>query len=100
MLRAIVDRLIGKLQFSDGTCTKNNADKKGMEEKFSPKQHESTHEKKVKSNSMESPDDWEDPQAFVVALEKFEAWIFSRIIESVWWQVHLSCFKSIPHLLL
>ncbi|KAM7259293.1 hypothetical protein ACFE04_015034 [Oxalis oulophora] len=31
-------------------------------------------------------DEWEDPQTFLVALEKFEAWIFSRVVESVWWQ--------------
>ncbi|CAM8940439.1 unnamed protein product [Rhodiola kirilowii] len=31
-------------------------------------------------------DDWEDPKAFNYALEKFEAWIFTRIVESVWWQ--------------
>ncbi|CAH8332508.1 unnamed protein product [Eruca vesicaria subsp. sativa] len=31
-------------------------------------------------------DEWEDPQAFLAALEKFEYWIFSRIVKSVWWQ--------------
>ena len=30
---------------------------------------------------------WEDPHTFLIALEKVEAWIFSRIVESVWWQV-------------
>ncbi|KAL4387297.1 hypothetical protein GQ457_09G009140 [Hibiscus cannabinus] len=30
--------------------------------------------------------DWDTPAAFTSALEKVEAWIFSRIIESVWWQ--------------
>ncbi|KAK8522577.1 hypothetical protein V6N12_056282 [Hibiscus sabdariffa] len=34
----------------------------------------------------DSLDDWVDPQTFLLALQKFEAWIFSRIIESVWWQ--------------
>ena len=43
---------------------------------------------KEERNSMESSDDWVDPQIFLLALEKFEAWIFSRIIESVWWQVN------------
>ncbi|KAE8667219.1 putative GDP-mannose transporter [Hibiscus syriacus] len=33
-----------------------------------------------------SSDDWVDPQTFSLALQKFEAWLFSRIIESVWWQ--------------
>ncbi|CAN0896161.1 hypothetical protein LINGRAHAP2_LOCUS18311 [Linum grandiflorum] len=31
-------------------------------------------------------DEWENPRTFVIALEKVEAWIFSRIVESVWWQ--------------
>lgn len=30
--------------------------------------------------------DWEDLQAFIIVLEKVEAWIFSRIVESMWWQ--------------
>ncbi|KAK7271128.1 hypothetical protein RJT34_26772 [Clitoria ternatea] len=29
---------------------------------------------------------WDDPHVFILALEKVEAWIFSRIIESIWWQ--------------
>ncbi|MED6132264.1 hypothetical protein PIB30_017531 [Stylosanthes scabra] len=29
---------------------------------------------------------WEDPLVFISALEKLEAWIFSRIVESIWWQ--------------
>ncbi|CAN8267754.1 unnamed protein product [Cochlearia groenlandica] len=31
-------------------------------------------------------DEWEDPRAFIAALEKFELWIFSRVVKSVWWQ--------------
>ncbi|KAK7260629.1 hypothetical protein RIF29_26847 [Crotalaria pallida] len=29
---------------------------------------------------------WDDPNMFISALEKVEAWIFSRIVESIWWQ--------------
>ncbi|KAI3698537.1 hypothetical protein L2E82_42160 [Cichorium intybus] len=36
--------------------------------------------------SKKLPDDWRDPQTFITALEKVEAWMFSRIVESVWWQ--------------
>lgn len=32
---------------------------------------------------------WDDPNVFTSALEKVEAWIFSRIVESIWWQVIL-----------
>ncbi|XP_010481889.1 PREDICTED: uncharacterized protein LOC104760629 [Camelina sativa] len=33
-----------------------------------------------------SSDEWEDFRAFLAALEKFESWIFSRVVKSVWWQ--------------
>lgn len=33
--------------------------------------------------------DWGDRDVFTLALEQVEAWIFSRIVESVWWQVEL-----------
>lgn len=29
---------------------------------------------------------WQDTGTFTSALEKFESWVFSRIVESVWWQ--------------
>jgi len=32
-------------------------------------------------------EDWQESQTFTAALEKVEFWIFSRIVESVWWQV-------------
>ncbi|KAL0383714.1 UNVERIFIED_CONTAM: hypothetical protein Scaly_0658700 [Sesamum calycinum] len=31
-------------------------------------------------------DDWQETRTFTAALEKVEAWIFSRIVESIWWQ--------------
>lgn len=33
-------------------------------------------------------DDWQETGTFTNALEKVESWIFSRIVESVWWQVN------------
>ncbi|XP_039059917.1 uncharacterized protein LOC120203813 [Hibiscus syriacus] len=47
---------------------------------------EGTSPPQEESDSTESCNDWVDPHTFLLALEKFEAWIFSRIIESVWWQ--------------
>ncbi|RHN45042.1 putative EEIG1/EHBP1 domain-containing protein [Medicago truncatula] len=29
---------------------------------------------------------WDDPNMFTSGLEKVETWIFSRIVESIWWQ--------------
>lgn len=42
---------------------------------------------KEKENTEEYFHGWLEPETFLVALEKVEAWMFSRIIESVWWQV-------------
>lgn len=39
---------------------------------------------------MQFMDDWQETGTFTSALEKLESWIFSRIVESVWWQVRLS----------
>ena len=38
-------------------------------------------------SSMDDLADWEDPRTFILALEKIEAWIFSRVVQSLWWQV-------------
>lgn len=32
-------------------------------------------------------EDWQETGTFMAALEKVESWIFSRMVESVWWQV-------------
>lgn len=40
-----------------------------------------------KGDKNECFGNWDDPHVFISALEKVEAWIFSRIVESIWWQV-------------
>ncbi|TXG54832.1 hypothetical protein EZV62_020088 [Acer yangbiense] len=47
-----------------------------------------------------SAGEWEEPHAFSSALEKVEAWIFSRVVESIWWQtltphMHAASAKAI-----
>ena len=42
-------------------------------------------------------DEWEDPRAFLAALEKLESWIFSRVVKSVWWQVTKKKKKKIQN---
>ncbi|KAK4775956.1 hypothetical protein SAY87_023917 [Trapa incisa] len=39
-----------------------------------------------KPNFMQVVDDWQDTGTFIGALGKIESWIFSRVVESVWWQ--------------
>ncbi|KAL3629104.1 hypothetical protein CASFOL_026326 [Castilleja foliolosa] len=38
--------------------------------------------------------DWDNPLTFGAALERVEEWIFSRIIESLWWQVFTPHMQS------
>lgn len=83
MLRAIVSQVFQKFQPS----TIDDNDQEGVEESSVPKRQECSSNKKIKDNIIEDSEDWEDPQTFITALEKFEAWTFSRIVESVWWQV-------------
>ncbi|GFP95859.1 hypothetical protein PHJA_001730100 [Phtheirospermum japonicum] len=46
-----------------------------------------------KSKSIVESDDCEDVLTFIMAIEKVESWLFSRIAESVWWQTFM------PHML-
>ncbi|XP_051188386.1 uncharacterized protein [Lolium perenne] len=39
------------------------------------------------------PDDWQETATVLAALEKIESWIFSRIVESVWWQALTPCMQ-------
>ena len=41
-----------------------------------------------KNGFVEFIDDWQETRTFTAALEKVESWIFSRIVESIWWQVY------------
>lgn len=81
VLRAIISQTLGKPQISARPRNKINAG--GL---LSAKKEEN-------DRTLESFDNWEDPQIFMAALEKFESWIFSRIVESVWWQVNPYCFQ-------
>ncbi|XP_058736698.1 uncharacterized protein LOC131609075 [Vicia villosa] len=47
---------------------------------FSPKKSENI------AVEYEGFANWDDPNVFTSALEKVETWIFSRIVESIWWQ--------------
>ncbi|XP_042492184.1 uncharacterized protein LOC122071827 [Macadamia integrifolia] len=90
VLRAVVNQTIeeSQLPLSAGPRLENNGGRKGNNRKSSPfKWKESSPNKREKKFSLSgSFDDWENPHTFMSVLEKYEAWIFSRIIESVWWQ--------------
>ncbi|KAK9271713.1 hypothetical protein L1049_002076 [Liquidambar formosana] len=96
VLRAIIIQVIGDQELlpSAGPSTENNGGGKVNNNRSSPlKWKESSPNMKENKNALyEMFGDWGNPNTFTSALEKIEAWIFSRIIESVWWQT------LIPHM--
>jgi hypothetical protein len=94
VLRAIVSQAVEKLQLSTGPNIDSSGGGNGLGETSSLKRHESSLHEEQKNSTVQYFDDWEDPQTYIVALENVEAWIFNRIIESVWWQVKFSLFLS------
>ncbi|CAN8286854.1 unnamed protein product, partial [Cochlearia groenlandica] len=49
---------------------------------------------KWKNGFQQLLEDWQETETFTSALEKIELWIFSRIVESVWWQVFTPHMQS------
>ncbi|KAJ3671493.1 hypothetical protein LUZ60_007572 [Juncus effusus] len=55
---------------------------------------ESVYKKRGKLLFTEELEHWANPGTLVSALEKTESWIFSRILESVWWQIFTPHMQS------
>nr|GMD95321.1 Metal-response element-binding transcription factor 2 like [Ipomoea batatas] len=85
MLRAIVSRDAAETLQTNKPYIENNAGKSGSAGR-SLKQRNDFSSTKDSRKSLKEHTDWEDVKTFVLALEQLEAWIFSRIVESVWWQ--------------
>ncbi|XP_022857314.1 uncharacterized protein LOC111378362 isoform X2 [Olea europaea var. sylvestris] len=83
MLRAIVSQAAAEMPRSDGSGLKSNSTEPGLTFRFL---YNSRMEEKEKNISIEESDDCEDILMFIIALEEIESWIFSRIVESIWWQ--------------
>uniref|UniRef100_A0A6N2N1C9 C2 NT-type domain-containing protein n=1 Tax=Salix viminalis TaxID=40686 RepID=A0A6N2N1C9_SALVM len=75
VLRAIVSQAVEKLKLASVPSRING-----------PRGRQESTLTEEKTNKTESLDEWAEPQPYIAALEKVEAWIFSRIVESVWWQ--------------
>jgi len=65
---------------------------------LSSKSKESYPRKKGNKN-VRTDDDSENVHELISELEKVEAWIFSRIVESLWWQVYKLAFSHLPKFL-
>ncbi|KAL0364304.1 UNVERIFIED_CONTAM: hypothetical protein Sangu_0528000 [Sesamum angustifolium] len=86
MLRAIVSQTAAELPHSNALSIKSNGARPESTSKHPNKRVDLSHAEGQRSSSTEESDDWEDVLTFIIALEKVEAWLFSRIVESVWWQ--------------
>eukprot|EP00268_Persea_americana_P042813 TRINITY_DN4288_c0_g1_i1.p1 TRINITY_DN4288_c0_g1~~TRINITY_DN4288_c0_g1_i1.p1 ORF type:complete len:822 (+),score=204.43 TRINITY_DN4288_c0_g1_i1:453-2918(+) len=90
VLREIISQAFGNSNQSSliGRVAESNGNGKRNEGKPLPqKWNGSAGYKQVKKlGFMQFVDDWQETSTFTAALEKIESWIFSRIIESVWWQ--------------
>lgn len=78
MLRAIVSQTAAEL---------SNWNRSGSKSNGSWSELTSSHLEGEQATSVDESDDKEDVSTFIIALEKVESWLFSRIIESLWWQV-------------
>lgn len=87
MLRAIVSQAAGGRREDDRPYAESNTGKSSLNGRSLRKRNEVSFNKGVTDGLTVELGDWEDIGTFMLALEQVEAWIFSRIVESVWWQV-------------
>ncbi|XP_057811127.1 uncharacterized protein LOC131025404 [Salvia miltiorrhiza] len=80
MLRAIVSKTAAELS----NCNISGSKTSGSWSELTSK--DSSHLEGDQSTSINESDDKEDVSTFIIALEKVESWLFSRIVESLWWQ--------------
>ncbi|VAI18954.1 unnamed protein product [Triticum turgidum subsp. durum] len=50
--------------------------------------------KQARPTITQFPNHWQETGTVLAALEKIESWIFSRIVESVWWQALTPCMQT------
>lgn len=86
MLRAIVSQAAGGRREDDRPYAESNTGKSSLNGRSLRKRNEVSFNKGVTDGLTVELGDWEDIGTFMLALEQVEAWIFSRIVESVWWQ--------------
>ncbi|XP_062204150.1 uncharacterized protein LOC133906303 [Phragmites australis] len=92
VLRAIVTETSKQSGTANGI---NSADynSKTTYRKNSASMWESLNRNKGKLLSPEF-DNWEDNDTFIAALKKIESWIFSQIVETLWWQTFTPHMQS------
>ncbi|CAO2169593.1 unnamed protein product [Urochloa humidicola] len=88
VLREIIAQTFGVPRVTPTTTTTNgNLGTKNLDEKpMAMLLRNSSNGKQAKLAAMQMPDDWQETSTLLASLEKIESWIFSRIVDTVWWQ--------------
>ncbi|XP_042944288.1 uncharacterized protein LOC122278217 isoform X1 [Carya illinoinensis] len=88
VLREIISQAFGRSrQFSPvARLSESNGSSKSSEGKSTTLKWKGGFGSKQANGFMQLVEDWQETGTFTAALEKVESWIFSRIVESVWWQ--------------
>lgn len=91
MLREIISQAFGSVHTSSpgSRLSESNGGSKRSEGRFATLKWKGSSSGKQVNDLMHSLEDWQETGTFTAALEKIESWIFSRIVESVWWQVKM-----------
>ncbi|XP_062202527.1 uncharacterized protein LOC133904900 isoform X2 [Phragmites australis] len=92
VLRAIVTETSKQSGSTNGISSADYSSK-ATYRKNSASMWESLNRKKGKLLAPEF-DNWEDVDTFIAALKKIESWIFSRIVETLWWQTFTPHMQS------
>ncbi|KAL0297090.1 UNVERIFIED_CONTAM: hypothetical protein Sradi_6761100 [Sesamum radiatum] len=94
MLRAIVSQIAAELPYSNRPESKLNGTGPELTGRLQHKRADFSRVEGDQSKSNEESEDWEDVWTFILALENVESWLFSRIVESVWWQTFTPHMQS------
>ncbi|XP_021893962.1 uncharacterized protein LOC110811709 isoform X1 [Carica papaya] len=88
VLREIISQAFGSVHTSSpgSRLSESNGGSKRSEGRFATLKWKGSSSGKQVNDLMHSLEDWQETGTFTAALEKIESWIFSRIVESVWWQ--------------
>ncbi|CAO2184194.1 unnamed protein product [Urochloa humidicola] len=88
VLREIIAQTFGISRVTPTTTTMNgNVGAKNLDGKPTAMLwRNSSNGKQAKLALIQMPDDWQETSTLLASLEKIESWIFSRIVDTVWWQ--------------
>jgi hypothetical protein len=98
VLREIIAQTFGISRQSTPTMVSMNMNDSGKmigENSMKMLWENSFNGKHTKLSAMQMPEDWQETSTFLAALEKIESWIFSRIVETLWWQVNICLTQCI-----